>query len=374
MKERQCFFELQVETFYKRFAIEICINLIANALARCEFQTFDKGKETRRTLHYMLNVQPNQNQNATQFFHEAIKELLFEGECLIINDNGKQFLIAESFERVEFAFKPNIYKNIIIRGYELKGIYEEKDVFYLKLTNERITKVIDDLYSSYGKLLASSMNYYRRKNNKRLLIKSDFLREQDEDTQKEIDEMFDKQLANWFNPDIEAASFDLQEGYEMEDMSDSKGGAQGGLSDSKDIRELIDGIINYTATAFQIPRGMLKGDLAEIEAQIDSFIMFALGAPAEMIADEFNRKLYTVQDHTERTYLKMDTTKIKVTDISKLATAADKLFSMAAIDANTVMEMLGGNPVDADWARARYVTKNYERVDITEKNLKGGEN
>lgn len=368
----ECIFELQVEVYYKRLAIETCIDLIANALARCEFQTYEEGKQTRKGLHYMLNVQPNQNENATTFFHKVVRQFFYNGECLIINDNSKQYLVADDFDRLEFAFKPNIYKNIVINDFALNRVYSEEEVFYLKLTDARIIQLIDDLYASYGKLLASSMNYYRRKNNKRLLIRGDFLRPQDTETQDAIDEMFDKQLTTWFNPDVEGASFDLQEGYEMEDMSDSKAGAQG-LSDSRDISNLVDDIFNYVAMAFHVPRGLLKGDLADIEAQTDNFIMFALSTPAEMIADEFNRKLYNEKDHMERTYLKMDTSKIKITDISKLAVAVDKLFSVGGYTINDVLEALGKDPLDDDYANKRYVTKNYERVDITEKNLKGGE-
>ncbi|ARK23579.1 phage portal protein [Sporosarcina sp. P37] len=368
-----CHFMLQAEVYYKRLAIETCIDLIANALARCEFQTYEKGKATRKELHYLLNVQPNQNQNATQFFHKAIRNFFLDGECLIINDGGEKYLIADDFERLEFVFKPNIYKNIIIGDLQMDRTYSEKEVFYLRLTDANIIKLIDDLYASYGKLLASSMAYYKRKNTKRLMFKGDFLRRQDDEIQAALDDMRDAQMKNWFDPDVSGATFDLQEGYEMEDMSDSKVGAQG-QSDSRDISNLIDDIFNYVAMAFHVPRGLLKGDLADIEKQTDNFIMFALSTPAEMISDEFNRKLYTRQDHINRTYLKLDTSKIKTIDISQLAVAVDKLFSIGGMTINDVLEALGKDPIDDDVANKRYVTKNYERVDVAEQNLKGGEN
>lgn len=368
-----CHFTLQAEVYYKRLAIETCIDLIANALSRCEFQTYEKGKPTRKDLHYLLNIQPNQNQNATQFFHKAIRKFFLDGECLIINDGGEKYFIADDFERVEFAFKPNIYKNITIGDLQMKRVYYEEEVMYLKLTDANIIKLIDELYESYGKLLASSMAYYKRKNTKRLMFKGDFLRRQDDEIQEALDEMRDAQMKNWFDPDVSGATFDLQDGYEMEDMSDSISVGKNN-SDSREISGLVDDIFNYVAMAFHVPRGLLKGDLADIEKQTDNFIMFALSTPAEMIADEFNRKLYTRQDHIERTYLKLDTSKIKTVDINQLAVAVDKLFSIGGMTINDVLAELGKDPIDDEIANKRYVTKNYERVDVTESILKGGEN
>lgn len=362
----ECLFELQVETYYKKLAIDTCIGLIAKALARCEFETYERGRQTRKTLHYMLNIQPNQNQNATHFFHEAVTKLLYEGKCLIINDAGNQYLIADDFDRLEFAFKANIYKNITVRDYQLKGIYEEKDVFYLRLNDKRITQLIDNLYESYGKLIASAMMNYRRKNGKRYMMKGDFLRPQDDKTQKEVDAFLFEQMKPFMNPDVGGAVYQLQEGYELTDMSDDQKGAQT-QNGNLDIKDLIEGVFDYVAMAFHIPRGLLKGDLADIETQVDNFIMFAVNPYAEMISDEFNRKLYTPKDHSERTYLKMDTTKIKITDIGKIAVAFEKLFSIGSYTINDVIEALGGDPIDDELLNKRYVTKNYERVDITER-------
>ncbi|MRC81642.1 phage portal protein, partial [Bacillus thuringiensis] len=167
---------------------------------------------------------------------------------------------------------------------------------------------IDGMYSSFGKLLASSIDYYKRKNNKRLLIKGDFLRAQDPETQAAIEEMFEGQLKNWFNADKAGSAFQLQDGYVIEDMSDSKNGVSNN-STSRDVSDLINDIFNYVAIAFHVPIGILKGDVADIEKQMDSFLAFCINPIAELIQDEFNRKMYSKEEYIERTYLKIDTTK-----------------------------------------------------------------
>ncbi|MGG1847085.1 phage portal protein [Bacillus wiedmannii] len=363
-----CFYELGIDYFYKKLAIESCIDLIANALTRCEFQTFEKGKEKRGANHYLLNVQPNQNQNASEFMHSLVNHLIMENECVVIMQN-EQLYIADSFSVNKFALKENIYNDITIDDFTFEKSFNESEVFHFKLNDRNIMQIIDGMYSSFGKLLASSIDYYKRKNNKRLLIKGDFLRAQDEETQDAINEMFENQLKNWFNADKVGSAFQLQNGYEFEDMSDSKNGVSNN-STSRDISDLISDIFNYVAIAFHVPIGILKGDVADIEKQMDSFLAFCINPIAELIQDEFNRKMYTKEEYIQRTYLKIDTTKIKVVDITKLATALDKLFAIGGLSINDILIILGREPLEEEWANKRFVTKNYQEAD----SLEGGEN
>lgn len=202
----------------------------------------------------------------------------------------------------------------------------------------------------------------------RILIKGDFLKPQDDDTQQLINELFEKQLSDWFNADKPGVGFQLQKGYEFEDMSDSKSGVSQN-STSRDIADLVNDVFNYVAMAFHIPRGLLKGDIADIEKQMDAFLLFCIKPIAELIQDEFNRKMYTKKEYLERTYLKVDTNNLKVVDITQLATAADKLFAIGGFSINDILIMLGKEQINEEYANQRYVTKNYQEAN----SLKGGE-
>ncbi|MBJ8025440.1 phage portal protein [Bacillus cereus] len=362
-----CCYELGIDYFYKRLAVESCIDLIANAVTRCEFQTFEKGKEKRGENHYLLNVQPNQNQNASEFMHSLVNHLMMTNECVVIMQN-EQLYIADSFHVTKFALKENIYSDITIEDFTFEKTFNESEVFHFKLNDRNIMQVIEGMYSSFGKLLASSIDYYKRKNNIRLLIKGEFIRPQDEATQEAINDMFENQLKSWFNADKVGSAFQLQDGYVFEDMSDSKNGVANN-STSRDISDLINDIFGYVATAFHVPIGILKGDVADIEKQMDSFLAFCINPIAELIQDEFNRKMYTKEEYLKRTYLKIDTTKIQIVDITKMATAVDKLFAIGGLTMNDVIMMLGKEPIDDEFADRRHVTKNYQEAD----SLGGGE-
>lgn len=362
-----CFYDLGIDYFYKKLAIESCVDLIANALTRCEFQTFDKGKEIRSENYYLLNVQPNQNQNAAQFMHSLVNHLIMNNECLVIMQNERLY-VADDFHVIEFALKENLYDNVMVGEFTFDKTFNESEVFHFKLNDRNIMQVIDNMYNSFGKLLASSIDYYKRKNNMRLLIKGDFLRSQGDITQEDINTMFEEQLKNWFNADKVGSAFQLQKGYEFEDMSDSKSGVANN-STSRDISELINDTFQYIATALHVPIGILKGDVADVEKQMDSFLAFCIQPIAKLIQDEFNRKMYTKEEYLKRTYLKVETTKIKVVDISKLATSMDKLFAIGGLSINDILITLGREPIEEEWANKRYVTKNYQQAD----NLEGGE-
>ncbi|WP_121605397.1 phage portal protein [Virgibacillus sp. Bac332] len=356
-------FDLGVEYYYKNLAIESCVNLIANTLVRSQFRTFEKGKEVKRNNYYLFNVQPNQNQNSSEFFHEFVSKLVLDNECLVIMQD-QQLYVADEFTVENFAFKENIYKDIVVNDFQLNKTFIESDVFYFKLNNKKIKNAVDSLYASYGKLLTASMNYYKRSNALRVKYQIDALVSQSDEEQQALEDMFNAQLARFLKAE-DAAALPEQDGLNIGEMfQNSKG------STSRDTRAIVDDIFDFISMAFHVPKGLLKGDLADVEGQTDNFIMFCVAPIAELIEDEINRKFYTKQEFLDRTYFKVDTSFIKYVDPIKLATALDKMLSSGTHSVNENRNMIGKEPLDEEWADEHYVTKNYEGI---KEYLKGGE-
>ncbi|PEU65051.1 phage portal protein, partial [Bacillus cereus] len=88
----------------------------------------------------------------------------------------------------------------------------------------------------------------------------------------------------------------------------------------------------------------------------DNFLMFCINPLIELIADEINRKFYKKEEYLERTYLKVDTSRIKYVDITQLASACDVFFRIGANSINDILRMLGREPINEEWANKRYVT------------------
>ncbi|EHF3565358.1 phage portal protein, partial [Enterococcus faecalis] len=123
--------QLSADIVYKRLAIHSCIDLIANIALKADFNTFEKGKKTRKDDFYALNVQPNQNQSQKKFLKRIIYELLYNNECLVFQLKG-QYFVADTFSREERLFKENIYSGISANGMTLRETLSEKDVWYFK--------------------------------------------------------------------------------------------------------------------------------------------------------------------------------------------------------------------------------------------------
>jgi HK97 family phage portal protein len=232
-------------------------------------------------------------------------------------------------------------------------------------------QVINSFYKDYGSILSSAKDIYKRSNAKRFIMKGEFLRAQNNAVQTQINEMMTSQFKPWLEANNAGAIFQLQQGYELEDAS---GAGKNGVNkqDSRDVRSLVDDIFDFVATGFHVPRGLVKGDVVDVSSQTNNFLMFCINPLVELISAEFNKKMYGKDDYLGGSYLKIDTTKIKVTDLNDMATALDKLFAIGALSINDIIEMIGGERIDEEWANRRYVTKNYIDASKNE-TVEGGE-
>ena len=87
----------------RELAFHVCVNMIANAVGKCEFLTFREGKPIREKEYWLWNVEPNPNQNSTVFLHKLIYQLYSHNEALVIATSrrtGEEMLVvADSFQQ-----------------------------------------------------------------------------------------------------------------------------------------------------------------------------------------------------------------------------------------------------------------------------------
>ncbi|WP_130806512.1 phage portal protein [Senegalia massiliensis] len=357
--------EIAAELFYKELAIQASINLISNAVARSEFQTYEKGKSTRGENYYLFNVEPNKNKSSSKFWRDVIHKLIYDNECLIIQNNG-YFYVADSYEVTKYAFKDYVYKDVEVDGLKLDKPYFESEVFHFELHNEKIKNVVDGLYKSYSKLIAASQGHYKKNNARRGALKIPSSYPETDKAQKALQELLSKKFKRFFEAEG-GAVLPLTNGMEYEELS-SNIGIKGGI-EGRDIRAFIDDIFDFTAIAFQIPPQLLRGNVQDTEKVINNLLTLCINPLVELLQDEINRKYYGKQAFLERTYLKIDTSIIKSVDIKDIASALDILERIGAFSIDDSLRVLGMEPLNTKWSKARWMTKNYERV---EDRFKGG--
>ena len=185
-----------------------------------------------------------------------------------------------------------------------------------------------------------------------------------------MDDLFTNRLKGHFSEKDSATP--LEQGL---DISETAGDKTGNTNSQKqvttrDITSLFDDIVNYTADAFGIPRGLLKGDVADIEAMTDNFINFCVNPLANVLEDEINRKLYKKEQVLKGEKVRVKTARIKSSDPIKLAAAAEALYRIGSANVNYILWLLKEEPIEEDWANDYALTKNYELIN---QKLKGGE-
>nr|WP_312214155.1 phage portal protein [Clostridioides sp.] len=375
-------YTLNAEVCYKEYALAISINKIANALIQCTFETYKENEKIKGDIWYSFNIEPNKNQNATDFWNSVIFNMITNPHgCLIIRNDSGDFLVADNYDLTELANYENTYTNVIVGDCTFKRTFKESEVLRLKINNINIKTYIDSLYSSYGKLITTSIKNYNRNNSKKLFLKIETAFNQlkknvntetgESEYDKTLDDIFKNRMRGYFSESDSVTP--LEEGLEIIEGGSTTNNetakkANGQTTD--DIRKLFDDILNICADALNIPRGLLKGDVADIEAITDNFITFGINPIASIIEDEGNRKLYGKKAILEGSKLKVKTNKIKGYDPTKLATSAEALYRIGAINANWVRDMLREEEIREEWANMYMITKNYQEISNY---LKGGE-
>lgn len=357
---------LSANIFYKELAIRSCTSIIANALVMSEFKTFEKGEETRKDTHYFLNVQPNKNQNAAEFWNEVVTKMIYDNECLVVNIDD-EFFVADDFTPTEYVYYKNTYKNVVVKGLPIKRTFDEEDVFYFKLNDKNIKKMIDGLFNDYSTLLTAAIKSYKKANGFKGILKIDSMMPQDDESKAALEDLISNQFKKYIENDN--ALLPLSDGMQLIESDKSKGTAK----DTRDVKKLIDDILEFVCMATKVPIGLVKGDVAGVSEMTDNFLMLCINPFAKILQTEINRKLYSKKQYLQRTYLKIDTQKIRLVDLGKLATAADLLFRIGVHNRDDNRELVGKERLGTEDSMMYYVTKNYETVVGKNEALKGGE-
>jgi HK97 family phage portal protein len=357
---------LVFDIYVREMAFWSAVNLIANAVSKCEFKTYFNGKETKGREYYLWNIEPNKNQNSSAFLHKLIAKLYRDNECLVIEQNG-QLLIADSFNRKPYALYDDMFSQVQVEDFTFSRSFTQSEVLYYRLNEANIRKLVNGLYDSYSKLIAYSMKSYQRSRGTKGVFQYDTIPVGTEE-RKAFDALINEKISKWLNSD--AAALPLGKGQEWKELQHKTYSNES----TRDIRAQIDDIFDFTARAFNIPPVLLRGDVQDTSKVVDQLLTFSVDPLVDMLQEEANRKRNGYEGFRQGTYLKIDTKCIKHVDLLSVATAIDKLIGSGSFCINDIRKAVGDEPINEDWANQHFITKNYETIENALKALKGGEN
>lgn len=347
--------DLSEKILVRDLAINTAINLLGNAISLSEFNTYEKGNENKADIYYKLNVQPNPNYSASRFWKKFVYRLVYDGEVLIIKQRD-DYYIADSFVKEVRAFYTCKYRDVVVDDFSLKRSYDESDVLYFKLYERNIVNIVGALYDDYGKLVEYSKASYKKNNAKRGIVNIPTNYPQTEAAKAKLNKLLNDQIQKFYGAE-NGAVLPLTNGITYEDISSD---SYKNSTDSRDIRNLIDDIFDFTAIGFNIPPALLKGSANDLESTVDRFIKFGVEPFCEMIEDEINRKFYSKYSYLNNTYMSIDTSRLKTTNLSQLANVVDVLTRNGVNNIDENRKLLGMEPLRTEESQKRRITKNYE--------------
>ena len=352
-----------LELQFREAAFWGCVNLIANAVGKCEVREFRGGRQQRGPEWYLWNVQPNRNQSASAFWHKLVAKAYSEGEALIVKEPyGDGIVVADAFdiddERPVYA-----YKNIQVGKRRIERL-TEADVLYIRPNWKNIEPLIRKMGDSFLKLMASSMQNHLFNAGQHWKVHVDQVLTADDEWRENFTKMMEKQI----KPFLNSASAILPEmdGYTYTQVSGNSAGAV----KSDEIRNLIASIWAETSRAFLIPSALIAGNQQDTTVANRQFLTDVIDPLARMIEQEANRKRFTMQEYLAGDRLTVDTSAIVHFDVFSNAANVEKIIGSGLKSVNELRALIGDSPIDEEWADRHFMTKNIGTTTEAE----GGEN
>ncbi|MDY2736105.1 phage portal protein, partial [Intestinibacter sp.] len=123
------------------------------------------------------------------------------------------------------------------------------------------------------------------------------------------------------------------------------------------------------AQAFQIPVSLMLGNITNINDIVKVFLTFCIDPIADMLSEELTRKTTGgYEGWSKGDYVKVDTSTINHIDVLDVADNANQLIASGIFCIDDVLKLLGLQPLNTDFSRQHFMTKNYDTV---ENRLKG---
>lgn len=346
-------------------AFNCCVNLIAKAIANCEFRTLEHGQPVKKDYYYMLNIEPNINENSSAFWQKVIYRLYRRNEALIVavpGPGGVNLTVADSWTKPEYIpSKENIYRQIQIGDESYTRNLKESEVIHLVLNSADAKAVVDALYSSYSKLLQASLKNYNWNMGQHVKVHVDQVGSGQDDFEKKFAEMVNEQYKPFLQNDFGILpEFD---GYEF-----SRFASDSSQNNTRDIRALVDDIFAFTARGFGIPPVLVQGEVAGISDIVTNWLTTCIDPLAAQIGEELNRKLYGRSVWKNGDRIIVDTSTIQHFDMLSNASNVEKIIESAYCSINEAREVTGLAPLPDEWANIHWMTKNIATVEAVARN------
>ncbi|PFN51513.1 phage portal protein [Bacillus thuringiensis] len=345
----------------KRLAIDTCVSFLGRTISQSEFRIRNGKAFKKNELYYRLNVRPNKNMTASTFWERFIRKLIYDNECLVIQADDGDLLIADGFQHSEYAVFEDTFTDVRVKDYTFKRSFKQSEVIHLKYRNDKLTPLIDGLFADYGDLFGRILNSQKRKNQVRGTVDMDMIGAKTEEQIAKLQEFIDNMYKSIGSKDI--AIVPQQKGINYNEIYN---GVANGPS-VEEINKVTNGFLNQVAMAIGIPIALIYGEMADVEKQTKNYMLFTVRPLLKKLSDEANVKFFEMSEYLLGQ--KIEVKAVSYQSIFDLATSIDKLISSSAFTGNEIRSEVDYEESDDPNLNVHHITKNYTKLNESE----GGE-
>lgn len=336
------------------------VGMIAHAIAKSEFIVQREGGRVKDHVYWLLNIQPNPNETATDFWIEVVQRLLTQQECLICTVGGN-FYIADSYNTDSAVMLPRIYKNITIisngETFRLNKNIRADEVIHLRAQNKKIKKYLEKILKAYDDIISALASA------KKIAVTPKFAMNiptsipliQTKDEEGKVKTLTVDQYKRNIKKLLESDTIEIiqnSNGMNIEPLK-MESNATG-----EDIVKIANETFVECALAMDIPKAVFLGEITEKADSTNEFITYGVGWIVELISDSLNAKLVGEEAFEKGERIWIDMSRFKHRDLVESAANLDKLRSIG-FNFDEIREAIGWEALNTEFSRERVVTKNY---------------
>lgn len=351
------YWELASSVYTRELAFESAVNLIANSIAKCEFKVYRKNQLFKDDEYYLWNVEPNKNQNSSEFLKKLINKLYRDNECLVVSTDLGELLIADSYEKTNYALVNDLFTNVTVKDYTFKRSFRMNEVLFFKLNNNDLRGPLNGLHADYGKLYEYSKKAFQKSRGQKGVLSISARAQGDANFEENLRKMMQDRFKPYF--DADSAVLPLTDGYSYAEQDRKTYNADS----TRDIRAQVDDMFSFTARAFGIPPVLLLGEVINPTMATNQLLTFCIDPLTDLLMEEINRKRFGREEYLSGNKVAIDTKTIKHIDLLEVATSIDKLISSGAFCIDEIRTTVGEEPLGTEFGKQHWITKNYEKIE-----------
>jgi len=355
--------DMAQRVYLKTMAKDTVINFLARTMSTMEIDIQNKDAPQ---WEYILNVRPNKDQTAADFWQSFFYRLIDENEVLVVKTDDDQLLIADDFNRTEYAVFDDVFDSVTVKNYTFNRSFKMSEVIYMTYNNDKLERWTKGLFNDYAELFGRILEVSMRNNQIRGAVSIDAtgtLNDKADESGKTRTQRLQNYVDKIYNSfrTKSVAIVPKTKGFNYEEYTNKMGVSNQSL---EELNKLKTTLIDDVANMIGVPTALIYGEKADLKDNLDAFRKLCINSLIKKVKDELNAKILNKKEYLGGA--RVEIRGVMRRDPLELAESIDKLISSTVFTGNMVLQELGYPKSDDPEMDKRLMTKNLTK-------LKGGE-